>query len=130
MALRPRATLAYFDVRENKGEAFLVLSEVEDGPILWKWKLSRDTENPRPLSKNLAQWLDQERAANIDPILADNTLQAHDVYGLEWTLPEAIQVGIERAIGSTVTLDQMVNRVDRLQYQLDHLRHMLDTFRG
>lgn len=125
MATLERPALGYFRVEKNvQGIWGLILSANEGGAPAWVYRLNpMDQDGPR-LSTSLLTFLNEKMIRNIEPIYDATVLQASDALELGYSVQEMILAAISKAIAPEVTWQDVVDRIDRMQAQLDYLRHI------
>ena len=130
MAVRDRAALGYFRVEQNaQGNWGLILAATEGGAPEWVYRLEPGEQDSRPMTRSLYYFLEEELVRNVEPVHDASVLQASDKLELGYSVQEAVLDAVVRAAAPEVTWQDVVDRIDKMQNQLDYLRHIAETGR-
>ena len=125
MALQ-NAVTGYFRVGQDaKGDYGVALSASKGGPIEWRYMITIG-DGPG-LTLSLVKFLDETLIRNVEPVFATSVLEASDRLELDYSVQSAILEAVAKANAPEITWQEVVNRIDRMQAQLDYLRHIAET---
>ena len=128
MAIRDRAAQGYFRVEQRLGEVWgLILAATEGGTPEWVYRLEPRDQDVKDLVRNLVKFLDVELVRNVEPVCDVSVLRASDQLELGYSVQEAILEAVTKAAAPEITWQDVVDRIDRMQNQLDYLRHIAET---
>lgn len=130
MALVQPPVTGYFTARRvgSGNVPTLILSATDGGSPAWAHPLTGSTFEE--IRDALAAFLDENLQRNINPVIDSRVYDAPAQLGLDFSIAEAIYAGAQLANEPLVDWTHVVQRIDRIAFELDRLRYLIELYRA
>lgn len=130
MPLQQKPVDGYFTTRRvGAGNVpTLILSASDGGSPVWVYDLRDATFEG--IRDALTAFLDATLERNVTPIIDSRVYAAPEQLGLGFSIAEAVYAGCQAANAPLVEWAALVERIDRIAFELERLRFMVELWRA